>query len=295
MVADSATPPIDTVGIRRDKYRRRINNLKLFAGAMGAGVTLFTAVKISEAGSAAKPALWTGALFLTFIFVAGYFVFRSYGTIQWELDLLNRYLPQTIAEEKLAPLTLDTPMDDAAAILSARRVTLKSTWPLKEKNQFLAAAGFGILAAMLLLFYIWLPLTPFAGVKAALDPDSLTKPDAVDRLVGVMVYVHFDRNRALVPAELEQLLRGIARRAVSKSADCFRVEAHTDDDGPGEYNMDLSRVRASSVRDVLMSEGIPAQRITSAAYGETQPRAAGSSATAKAQNRRVDVSVEHCR
>jgi outer membrane protein OmpA-like peptidoglycan-associated protein len=41
--------------------------------------------------------------------------------------------------------------------------------------------------------------------------------------------------------------------------------------GPGEYNDTLADRRADAVRDALIERGVPADRLTTAGYGESSP------------------------
>ena len=49
------------------------------------------------------------------------------------------------------------------------------------------------------------------------------------------------------------------------------VSAHTDARGPDEYNLNLSKKRAESTLDYLVSQGIEKDRLKSIGYGEMQP------------------------
>ncbi len=49
------------------------------------------------------------------------------------------------------------------------------------------------------------------------------------------------------------------------------VSAHTDARGPDEYNLNLSKKRAASTLDYLVSQGIERERLKSIGYGEMQP------------------------
>ena len=71
------------------------------------------------------------------------------------------------------------------------------------------------------------------------------------------------------------------------------IEGHTDSYGSDENNMTLSRERADSVRAYLASEfGIPAFRMGTAGYGETQPIANNETPQGRERNRRIDVRIE---
>ena len=49
------------------------------------------------------------------------------------------------------------------------------------------------------------------------------------------------------------------------------VSAHTDARGPDEYNLNLSKDRAASTLEYLVSQGIERNRLKSIGYGEMQP------------------------
>ncbi len=64
---------------------------------------------------------------------------------------------------------------------------------------------------------------------------------------------------------------------------------HTDSDGGNGYNEVLARNRARTVREQLVSSGVPAERITLQSFGERRPLLANTSAEDKQQNRRVEI------
>ena len=69
------------------------------------------------------------------------------------------------------------------------------------------------------------------------------------------------------------------------------IEGHTDSSGPDDHNMTLSKQRAESVSRYLIDNGVRAGRISTVAYGETQPIADNSTAAGMAKNRRVEVAI----
>lgn len=72
----------------------------------------------------------------------------------------------------------------------------------------------------------------------------------------------------------------------------IRVDGHTDSTGPLEYNMGLSERRAQSVKDFLVSKGIPADAIETEGHGPNDPVADNSTREGRAENRRAVVTVE---
>jgi outer membrane protein OmpA-like peptidoglycan-associated protein len=71
----------------------------------------------------------------------------------------------------------------------------------------------------------------------------------------------------------------------------FEIGGHTDSTGGVEYNLELSRKRAESVRNYLVNRGIAAERIMSKGYGSGSPIADNSTESGRAQNRRTELKV----
>jgi outer membrane protein OmpA-like peptidoglycan-associated protein len=70
------------------------------------------------------------------------------------------------------------------------------------------------------------------------------------------------------------------------------VYGFTDNVGTVDNNMDLSRRRAESVRDYLVSKGIPQDLVTAQGKGVDNPVADNTSIEGRAQNRRVEIVVQ---
>ncbi len=76
----------------------------------------------------------------------------------------------------------------------------------------------------------------------------------------------------------------------------LRVDGHTDNvplSGTGRYadNWELSQARALSVVKYFVSQGIPAQRLVAAGFGEFQPLEAGDTDEARNKNRRIELKL----
>jgi outer membrane protein OmpA-like peptidoglycan-associated protein len=69
----------------------------------------------------------------------------------------------------------------------------------------------------------------------------------------------------------------------------FTIEGHTDNVGSDVTNNELSLRRAISVRDYLMSLGVPASSIEVQGHGPKRPVADNTSADGRARNRRVEI------
>jgi outer membrane protein OmpA-like peptidoglycan-associated protein len=70
-----------------------------------------------------------------------------------------------------------------------------------------------------------------------------------------------------------------------------QVAGHTDSTGSHSYNMQLSLRRADSVKNYLVSRGIPAQRLQTVGVGPDRPVADNATEAGRAQNRRVEITI----
>ncbi len=69
------------------------------------------------------------------------------------------------------------------------------------------------------------------------------------------------------------------------------IVGHTDSSGPASYNQALSERRASAVKDILVKQGIPANRILASGKGETTPTVSNDTRDGRTQNRRIDAEL----
>jgi outer membrane protein OmpA-like peptidoglycan-associated protein/opacity protein-like surface antigen len=86
----------------------------------------------------------------------------------------------------------------------------------------------------------------------------------------------------------------ILNNAVSAYANCgsaaVMLAGHADRSGSTSYNVGLSQRRADAVRSYLSARGVPDTRISSEAFGESQPRVPTADGVRELQNRRVEIS-----
>ena len=67
------------------------------------------------------------------------------------------------------------------------------------------------------------------------------------------------------------------------------LAGHTDRSGSVTYNMGLAERRNASVQAYLAGRGVPEDRISSEAFGESQPRVPTADGVRELQNRRVEI------
>jgi len=104
--------------------------------------------------------------------------------------------------------------------------------------------------------------------------------------------VLFDTAKATIRPESKESLEAIHDIMHEYANTVFHIEGHTDSQGSDAYNLKLSKERAASVREYLVSNGIPANRLTSEGYGESRPIATNKTAAGRQDNRRVNISLD---
>lgn len=67
------------------------------------------------------------------------------------------------------------------------------------------------------------------------------------------------------------------------------VSGYTDDVGSDTYNLDLSLLRAGSVADYLIEQGIDPARIKTQGFGKQTPLVKGTDESSRSTNRRVEL------
>ena len=99
--------------------------------------------------------------------------------------------------------------------------------------------------------------------------------------------VTFENNSAQLTPNSTLTLDSVADILKQRPNFRIQVRGHTDNTGSEDYNMRLSQGRADAVMEYLVSRGVPADRLSAAGYGESQPVASNDTADGRAQNRRV--------
>ena len=88
-------------------------------------------------------------------------------------------------------------------------------------------------------------------------------------------------------------IREDGRATLAKQADWLKkytnypilIEGKCDERGTREYNLALGERRANAVRQYLVAQGLPAERVKTISYGKERPEVVGSDEGAWARNR----------
>jgi len=116
---------------------------------------------------------------------------------------------------------------------------------------------------------------------------SLPQPHVAE--VELLHTVYFDTDIAELRPEEARALREFAQLTDERLSIDQVVIGHADVRGSDAYNDPLSARRAESVADLLLSEGIPADRISRQALGRRFPVDAADQATSWQLSRRVEI------
>ncbi|MCP9271617.1 channel-forming protein ArfA/OmpATb [Mycolicibacterium arenosum] len=103
--------------------------------------------------------------------------------------------------------------------------------------------------------------------------------------------ITFVTNGATLAAESQRLVGQIADKVKGCPDAKLSVTGHTDGTGNDAINTPLSAGRAKAVADALVADGVPAGNVTSRGVGASAPIAPDDTAEGRAQNRRVEITV----
>lgn len=101
----------------------------------------------------------------------------------------------------------------------------------------------------------------------------------------------FDVDKSDLKENARTNIKNLATTMKNNPETNIMVIGHTDADGSDAYNYSLSERRASSVKSYAAAQGVAGSRLTTVGKGETEPIADNSTASGKAQNRRVEIVI----
>jgi peptidoglycan-associated lipoprotein len=121
-----------------------------------------------------------------------------------------------------------------------------------------------------------------AGMAGAAAPGSQQ-----DFVVNVGDRVFFETDSSELTEQARATLDKQAQWLNNYNRYAFTIEGHADERGTREYNIALGARRAETVRQYMVSRGIPAQRMRTISYGKERPVAICNDISCWSQNRRA--------
>ncbi|MFN3171172.1 MAG: OmpA family protein [Hyphomicrobiales bacterium] len=104
--------------------------------------------------------------------------------------------------------------------------------------------------------------------------------------------IRFEIGSAAINALSNGLLDRMVRILQSCPNATVEIGGHTDAQGSDESNLALSQARAEAVSAYIADAGIPDNRLVAVGYGETDPVADNETEDGRAQNRRIEFTVQ---
>jgi OOP family OmpA-OmpF porin len=99
----------------------------------------------------------------------------------------------------------------------------------------------------------------------------------------------FDFDKDVIKSKAYSLMGRVVKILEKNPAMVIELQGHCDNVGSAEYNMDLSKRRAQSVKDYLIGKGISKNRMTAKGFGITKPVATNDTDAGRFFNRRVEL------
>lgn len=130
-----------------------------------------------------------------------------------------------------------------------------------------------------------------ALLVALLGTMGLCQSTSTAQVAAKSAEVYFDFGKHDLRPEADSLLAQVLAFTKGKDNFTIRITAHTDSIGSLSNNEALSNRRAQSVKDFLIKNGIEAERISFAFFGEKKPVTNNASEEGRQRNRRATVEV----
>lgn len=129
--------------------------------------------------------------------------------------------------------------------------------------------------------------------------DAPAQPQPVQQVaerqvVTLSADTYFDFDKAVLKPEGKAAIQQLAQELNSRGANVQKITVvgNTDSKGSDAYNQKLSERRAAAVGNFLIENGVPSTIIEAYGNGERNPVASNDTAQGRAQNRRVDITVD---
>ena len=110
-----------------------------------------------------------------------------------------------------------------------------------------------------------------------------------DNSIVILEKIYFETDSAQIQRRSFPILDAVAATLNGNPhITLIEIQGHADERGADDYNLRLTRDRAASVLQAMVSRGVDKRRVRSAGYGERCPVSPGHNAAAWEKNRRVE-------
>jgi outer membrane protein OmpA-like peptidoglycan-associated protein len=202
-----------------------------------------------------------------------------------ERDWLSSFLQLTAKMHDLTPVgsVLANPDEGLFQVQAEFETRQERSSARQEVQDIVSATTFDLISA---LTYEDAPPPPQEDQVNALQ-ENINQVIEGDELIDGKI-VEFETDSDVITPVGQALLDEILQ-ALHRFPDIsIEITGHTDDQGPPDYNLDLSRRRAEAVLAYMVAKGEPPERFVVIGYGETRPLVENTSAENRARNRRIE-------
>jgi len=104
--------------------------------------------------------------------------------------------------------------------------------------------------------------------------------------------IQFQSGRDVIKSSSYGILNNVVSIMKDNPSYKLTIDGHTDSQGDDGKNLTLSQKRAEAVKKYLTDRGVEASRLTAQGFGETKPKDTNDTSAGRANNRRVEFTVE---
>jgi OOP family OmpA-OmpF porin len=120
-------------------------------------------------------------------------------------------------------------------------------------------------------------------------PDEI--PEKIKKFTGVIKGIEFDTGKDTIRKTSEPVLENALLVLNEYPKTRIEISGHSDDVGTREFNLDLSKKRAESVKRWFVGKGIDEKRIATRGAGPDEPIADNKDQAGKQKNRRIEFKL----
>jgi len=113
--------------------------------------------------------------------------------------------------------------------------------------------------------------------------------EAINRDGHIALYINFNTGKSIIRDESKPVIDQIVQMMKANPDLKIGVEGHTDNVGTPASNKTLSEARAKSVVSAIVAQGVSADRLSPAGFGQDKPIADNNMEEGRAKNRRVEL------
>ena len=159
----------------------------------------------------------------------------------------------------------------------------------EEKNKGVPVLYWLLPLLLLVLLALWAWKSRHNPPVASTDTPAAVGASSSAGALPSLGTVHFDTNKATLTADGQATLSHAAEMMKKEPGLHLRLEGYTDSTGSIGQNDALAQMRALTVEQFLMQQGIPKERLTGQGFGPSNPIGANGTSSGKADNRRVEL------